>query len=81
MLKITHFNKIITDSFVEYSPHKICQFIFELSNEFNRFYHETRIISEQDTLKQESWIRLISLARDVLVTCLDLLGIEVPDRM
>ena len=81
MLKITQFNKVIADSFADYSPHKICQFAFELSNEFNRFYHETKIISEKDTLKQKSWLKLILLTRDILVTCLDLLGIEVPDRM
>jgi len=71
MLKITHFNDVIPDSFVDYSSHKICQFIFELSNEFNSFYHETKIISEKDTLKQKSWIKLISLTKDVLVICLD----------
>ena len=81
MIKITHFNDVIPESFLDYSPHKICQFIFELANEFNRFYHETKIITEKDILKQQSWINLISLTRDVLVTCLDLLGIEVPDRM
>lgn len=81
MLKITQFNEVIVNSFVDYSPHKICQFIFELSNEFNRFYHENKIISEQNSIKQNSWLKLISLSRDILVTCLDLLGIEVPDRM
>lgn len=81
MLKITQFNEVIVNSFVDYSPHKICQFIFELSNELNRFYHENKIISEQNSIKQNSWLKLISLSRDILVTCLDLLGIEVPDRM
>jgi len=72
---------VYVNSFVDYSPHKICQFIYELSNEFNRFYHENKIISEQNSIKQNSWLKLISLSRDILVTCLDLLGIEVPDRM
>jgi arginyl-tRNA synthetase len=81
MLKITQFNEVIVNSFVDYSPHKICQFIYELSNEFNRFYHDNKIISEQNFIKQNSLLKLISLSRDILVACLDLLGIEVPDRM
>ncbi|OPX42898.1 arginine--tRNA ligase [Ruminiclostridium hungatei] len=81
MLKLTQFNEVIINSFIDYSPHKICQFIYDLSNEVNRFYYENRIISEQNPSKQTSWIKLISLGRDILVTCLDLLGIEVPDRM
>lgn len=81
MLKITQFSEVIVSSFDDYLPHKICQFVYELSNEFNRFYHENKIISEKDSAKQNSWLKLISLTRDILVTCLDLLGIEVPDRM
>jgi len=81
MLKITQFSEVIVNSFVDYSPHKICQFIYELSNDFNRFYQENKIISEQNPTKQNSWISLISLSRDILVTCLDLIGIEVPNRM
>ncbi len=81
MLKITQFNEVIANSFADYSPHVICQFIFELSNELNRFYHENRILSEQDPLKQGSWLKLITLTKDILTTCLDLLGIDVPDRM
>ena len=81
MLKITQFNEVILSSFVEYAPHKICQFIYDLSNEFNRFYHDNKIISEQNAIKQYSWVKLIILARDILITCLDLLGIEVPERM
>lgn len=81
MLKITQFNEVMLNSFIDYSPHKICQFIYDLSNEFNRFYYENKIISEQDSQRQLSWIKLIILTRDILITCLDLLGIEVPDRM
>lgn len=81
MLKIVQFNEVIINSFIEYSPHRVCQFIYELSMEANRFYYENRIISEQNPLRQYSWIKLITLTRDILIACLDLLGIEAPDRM
>ena len=81
MLKMTQFNEMITNSFIEYSPHKICQYIYELSNEFNSFYHCNKILSEQNRTKQISWIKVISLTKDILITCLDLLGIGVPSKM
>lgn len=81
ILKMTQFNEMITNSFIEYSPHKICQYIYELSNEFNSFYHCNKILSEQNRTKQISWIKVISLTKDILITCLDLLGIGVPSKM
>lgn len=81
MLKITQFNTVIPNSFTDYAPHKVCQYIYELSNEFNRFYHNNKIISEEDYSKQASWLKLLSLTKDILTTCLYLLGIEVPHKM
>lgn len=81
MLKAAQFNEVIINSFIEYSPHKICQFIYDLCIELNRFYHENRIIAEQNPLRQSSWIKLIALTRDILIICMDLPGIEAPDRM
>lgn len=81
LLKMTQFNEVIVNSFMEYTPHKICQYIYELSNEFNRFYHENKILPEENSLKQLSWIKIITLTKDILTTCLDLLGIDVPDKM
>ena len=63
------------------APHKICQFIFDLANAFNSFYHETKIIAEEDANKQNSWITLITLVLDILLLCIDLLGFEAPERM
>ncbi len=47
----------------------------------NRFYYENRIIPEQNSLRQSLWIKLIILTRGILITYLDLQGIEVPGRM
>lgn len=81
MLELTKLNEVMHASFEEYAPHKICQYIYDLSNVFNKFYHETKIIAEEDLRQQASYISLLKLTRDVLTTCVDLLGIEVPDRM
>lgn len=81
MLKLALFSEAVLGGYREYSPHKICQYAFELSNECNSFYHQNRIITEEDAARKQSWVKLITLAKGVLITCLDLLGIEAPERM
>lgn len=81
MLELSKFNDMMEIAFEENAPHKMCQYIYELSNAFARFYHENKIIAEEDKERQKSWISLIRLAKGVLETCVDLLGMEAPDRM
>ena len=81
MLSLAQFSEVIGNAFEEIAPHKICAFVYELANEFNRFYHETKILTEADKEKQEGWIALIMLTKDILETCIDLLGFQAPDRM
>ena len=80
-LEITKYNEVLNASFDEIAPHKICQYVYDLSNACNRFYHDTRIITEENQAQKESWLSLVRLAKDVLETCIGLLGIDAPDRM
>ena len=81
MLQLTKYNEVIEASFAETAPHKICQFIYELSDVFNKFYNSTMILKEEDPVRQASYINLITLTKRVLETCIDLLGFEAPERM
>ena len=81
MLKLSKFNELVELSFMDKSPNKICEYIYETSNLFNRFYHNNRIISEVDLDKKMSWINLITLTKNILETGLNLLGIDAPDKM
>ncbi len=81
MLALAQFNAVIEGAYEETAPHKICAFIYELANAFNRFYHETKILAEEDEKQQASWIALLGLTKDVLETSIDLLGFSAPDRM
>lgn len=81
MLEIAKFNGVIENAYEELAPHKICAYIYDLSNVFNRFYHETKILAEEDVRKQEGYIALLVLARRVLEECIDMLGFEAPERM
>lgn len=81
MLTLSGFSDVINNAMNENAPHKICQFIYDLSNDFNHFYHETKIISEENEIKKKSYIGLLSLTQRVLETSIDLLGINAPERM
>ena len=81
MLQVLKFNDVIDTVYNETAPHKICAYIYELANEFNKFYHETKILTEEDEEKRAGYIALLVLAKRVLETCIDLLGFEAPERM
>ncbi|WP_238915883.1 arginine--tRNA ligase [Clostridium sp. YIM B02555] len=81
MLAFVRFNSVVESTFKDKSPNRLCEFIYEISNLFNRFYHENRILTEEDKEKKVSWLNLLALTVNILETALDLLGMEVPDKM
>lgn len=81
MLEITKFNAMVEAAAEEIAPHKVCAYIYDLANAFNHFYHETKILTEEDEDKKAGWIALLLLTRDILETCIDMLGFSAPERM
>ena len=80
-IELSKFNEVIQSAYTDMAPHRICQYIYGLADAFNRFYHETKILSEEDETHRQQYIKLIELVKDVLCTCIVLLGFEAPDRM
>ena len=80
-LTLSRFADMMETAYIELAPHKICQYIYELSESFNHFYHETKILLEEDEKRKASYIKLLSLVQKVLESCIDLLGFEAPDKM
>lgn len=81
MLEAAKYNDVMAVSYEELAPHKICAYIYDLANAFNRFYHETKILAEEDAKKKESYIALLILVKEILEACIDVLGFEAPERM
>ena len=81
MMEIAKFNAMMESAYAETAPHKVCAYIYDLANAFNRFYHETKIVSEEDQEKKAGWVALLMLTRDILETCIDVLGFSAPERM
>lgn len=80
-LELCRFGEVVETAFAETAPHRICQYMYDLSDAFNNFYLVNKIIGEEDREKQAGFISLISLTKDVLNACMDLLGIEAPEHM
>ncbi len=81
MLEIAKFNGAMENAFEELAPHKVCSYIYDMANALNHFYHETKIMAEEDEQVQAGYIRLLELTKDILETCIDMLGFSAPDRM
>ena len=81
MMELIQFNTVMCAAAEEKAPHRVCAYIYDLANAFNRFYHETKILKEEDPKKQEGYIALLILVRDVLETCIDVLGFSAPEKM
>lgn len=78
MRQLCSFNAMMDSACEETAPHKICAYIYDLANAFNKFYHETKILAEEDQKKQAGWIALLKLTKEVLETCIDVLGSPHP---
>lgn len=81
MLALTKWSETVNAAFEEHAPHKICQFVYELSDTFNKFYHENKIVTNENEKQRDSYIKLSALVGKVLETAIDLLGLEAPERM
>ena len=81
MLALVKYNEMMENAYEELAPHKICAYIYDLANAFNHFYHETKILAEEDETKKQGYIALLLLTKKVLESCIDVLGFEAPERM
>ena len=81
MLALSHWKETVEAAYAEQAPHKICQFVYELSDAYNKFYHENKIVANEDAKVRDSWIKLSRLTGKVLEEAIGLLGLEAPERM
>lgn len=81
MMQLAGFKSTMESAGAELAPHKICAYIYDLANAFNRFYHETRILAEENEKRKEGLIALLVLTKEIMGTCIDVLGFSAPDRM
>ena len=81
MLCITKLGPALESALRTSCPNLICAYIYELAGAVNKFYHETRILTEEDENLQKGYISLIALAKRILEQCIDILGFSAPEKM
>ena len=81
MLAITKFSPTLENALRTSSPNLICAYIYELAGCVNKFYHETRILGEENEELKAGYISLIGLAKNILETCIHILGFSAPEKM
>ena len=81
MLAITKFGPTLEQALQNSAPNQICAYIYELAGCVNKFYHETPILKEENEELKAGHIALIGLSKNVLETCISLLGFSAPDKM
>ena len=80
-LELTKYAETVEGAWKELAPHKVCQYLYSVAEAFNSFYHEVRILSEEDEEKKRGYLALIRVTEGILTACLEMLGMEVPSRM
>ena len=81
VLNLVRFQDMMEMAYNELAPHRICAFLYDTANAFNRFYHEVKILAEPDQKRKDGYLALLHLTEKVLETCIGLLGFEAPERM
>ena len=80
-VKLLSLSKILNKSYNEKTLSYICEYLYELCSMFNKFYSETNIINETNNERKETYITLLHLILNICTTLLDVLAIEIPDKM
>ena len=81
MKALAGFGAMMENAYLESAPHKVCAYLYDLANAFNHFYHETKILAQEDGEKKAAYITLIALTLRVMEECIDVLGFSAPERM
>ena len=80
-IKLLELAKTLTKAYNEKTLSYICEYLFDLCSLFNKFYGECNIINEKDMSKKESYVALLNLLYNTGNMLLNILAIEIPDKM
>lgn len=81
MKALAGFGAMMESAYLEIAPHKVCAYMYDLANDFNHFYHETKILTQEDETKKGVYVALLSLTLQVMEECISVLGFSAPERM
>ena len=78
MKRLLEFPAVVAQATERRAPHAVPIYAIRVADDFHRFYHEHRVLeSEQEAFR----LRLVRAVQLVIARCLDLVGVEAPERM
>ncbi|MHB8766162.1 MAG: arginine--tRNA ligase [Deferrisomatales bacterium] len=81
LLTVARLPDVVQATFDGRAPNYLCDYAYDLATAFTRFYQDHHILSQEDPARRASWLGLAELSARTLTRVLELLGIEVPERM
>ncbi|MBQ5778033.1 MAG: arginine--tRNA ligase [Oscillospiraceae bacterium] len=81
LIKLFSVGDVLLRAFEEKAPSAICEVMFDIAGLFNRFYFENKILANENEAERASWLSIISLVRNMLLTLLDIFSTEIPSIM
>jgi arginyl-tRNA synthetase len=81
IVALTQFPTIIQEAALAYNPAAIANYVYELAKVYNKFYHEKSILQAEDELLMKFRLQLSAASAKVISKAMNLLGINVPERM
>lgn len=80
-LSLTRFSHTVTEAVKKDAPSMICSYVYEVANKFNVFYHDKKILAEENETALKSLVALIQLTLNTLDIAIQLLGFKAPEKM
>ena len=81
MLQILRFPNVLDRAVEQRAPNHLAEYAYELVAVYSRFYERHHILTESVAARRASWLGLVALTLGLVTLLLDLLGIEIPERM
>ena len=81
MIGLLNINNVLMKSYKTKSLNEIAEHLYKITNLFNNFYSQNRILTEENAEVKESWLCLSRIVYENNLKLLNILGIDVPDRM
>ena len=81
LITMLDLKRMIKRSFENYSLNEICEYLYKITNLYNNFYAENKVLIEENNDKKTSWLALTKLIFDNNKYLLNILGINIPEKM
>lgn len=81
LLQVNRFSEFLEQAYAAREPSIISEYVYVLAQKFSIMYAELPINGENDRVIRVSRLKLCKITKEILTRCLDLLGIEAPEKM